>query len=94
MCGTVGVVFQGENVGLADLVSLEIDDAVFSAIAAATVTNGNSTCIVAAGIALHGFQKALLRSNLAQPAEVGGGHATVTGCGRVVSCLLYTSRCV
>ena len=65
--GTVGVVFQGQDLsGNPSFVSLEVDNTVFSSVAATAVTNSDSTVAVAAGVVLQRLDKALLRSNLRQ----------------------------
>ena len=60
MSGTVGVIFQGQDLGgNPSFFSLEVDDTVFSSVAATAVTNGDSTVAVAAGVGLQRLDKAL-----------------------------------
>ena len=65
MRGAVRVVFQGQNLrGHIDLVALKIDDAVFAAVLAAAVADGDPAGVVPSGIHLDHVQKALLRGDL------------------------------
>ena len=65
--GAVGIVLNGQDGGgHVDLVALEVDDAVLSAVAAAAMADGDAAVAVAAGVFLDGSEQALLRGNLGQ----------------------------
>ena len=80
VCGTVGIVLQGQHgSGHIQLLALEVDHTVFATVAAALVTHGDAAGIVAAGMLLHRFQQGFLGGYLGKPGIVGHGHAAATG---------------
>ena len=89
--GTVGIVLQGENGGGdTGLVSLEVDDAVLSAVSAASVADGDLTGVVAAGVLLQAYEQASLGSNLGKPGVISHSHLTTAGAGGLE---LFDSHC-
>ena len=80
MGGTVGVILQGQNGGVhANFIPLEVDNAVFGAVSAAAVTDGNAAVAVASGLFLHRLQEASLRSNFGKAGIIGYGHLAPAG---------------
>ena len=78
--GAVGVILERQDLGRdIGLVALEIDDAVFPAVAAAAVADGDPAVAVASGVLLDRLKQALFRSDLAQLAVVGDSHLPATG---------------
>ena len=75
-CAAVRIVLQGLD-GSRDigLLTLEVDDTILGAVAAALVADGDAASVVAAAVLLHGLQQAALRSDLAQDAVIRDGHA-------------------
>ena len=72
---SVGIVLDGlDNSVHTLLVSLEIYDPVLSPVGAASVTNGDLTGIVSAGLLVEGSKKALFGSYLAQLAVIRNSH--------------------
>ena len=81
----VGIILDGlDGSGDIQLLTLEVDDAVLGAVAAAVVTDGDLAGVVAAAVLLHGLQQAALRGDLGQDTVVRDGHAAAArGSGAV-----------
>ena len=74
-CASVRIVFQSQNSCVhAVLAALEVDDTIFSAVTAASVTNGDSAVAVAARVLLQRLEQALLRLYLRQTRIIGHSH--------------------
>ena len=75
--GAVGIVLDSDNSRRdAVLISLEINQSVLLAVAAALVADGDLALVVAEGVLLHGFQKGLLGCLLGHLCEIRTGHMT------------------
>ena len=77
VCGTVGVVLDsGNGVTVCIERTLEIDDSVLGLVAAAMMTNGNLTGVVAACLVLQSYKQAFLRLSFGQLLERGSCHVS------------------
>ena len=80
----VGVILQAEHGGGADLVALEVDDAVLALVAAAAMADGDAAIAVAAGALLQRLGQAGLGLGLLVDAvETGDRHLTAGGSRRL-----------
>ena len=90
-CAAVRIVLQSlDGSGHIGLLTLEVDDTILGAVAAALMADGDTTGVVAAAVLLHGLQQAALRSDLAQDAVIRDGHAAAA---RSSGAILFDSHC-
>ena len=83
MSRTIGVVLDGLNGCVhADFVPLEVDHAVFGAVSAAAMANGDAPVAVTAGLFLHGLEKALLGAALGKNGVIRDSHLPSCRAGR------------
>ena len=87
----VRIVLQGlDGSGHIGLLTLEVDDTILGAVAAALVADGDAAGVIAAAVLLHGLQQAALGSDLGQDAVVRDGHAAAA---RGSGAILFDSHC-
>ena len=90
-CAAVRIVLQSlDGSGHIGLLTLEVDDTILGAVAAALMADGDTTGVVAAAVLLHGLQQAALGSDLGQDAVIRDGHAAAA---RSSGAILFDSHC-
>ena len=90
-CAAVRIVLESlDGSGHIGLLTLEVDDTILGAVAAALMTDGDTTGVVAAAVLLHGLQQAALGSDLGQDAVIRDGHAAAA---RSSGAILFDSHC-
>ena len=90
-CAAVRIVLQSlDGSGHIGLLTLEVDDTILGAVAAALMADGDTTGVVAAAVLLHRLQQAALGSDLGQDAVIRDGHAAAA---RSSGAILFDSHC-
>ena len=83
--GTVRIVFQGlDRSRYVKLLTLEIDDAVFSTVSAASVADGDSAVAVTSGLLVQGSQQAFFWGYLGKAGVIRNRHIAPGGRSRLI----------